>query len=684
MHKIRFIIDNNNTKVYNQYNQICNLLPMHSLYIYKKGNNIKEEHFDYNLYFDVISERVYNDLCPAKYTILLVNDEYINTQKYLRREFYIDKPLILLSDIVNYYFCLTKYCKNILFKQMINKNKIFYLKGFANNIYDLYNINFEKQKYILYNIDQYSDQNNLVLLTTWLKYFTNRPEKLIIIYKYYQDSIVKYNYELFKRKEFKNIILTNDINILDSNIFASIINTSPYSLTTTLYDNILRDRIVITVDTSIIDDILKPKSCILMDDFNEENIYKALNKLFEYKDSDIIKITNKNKNELLKKSKKTKTEIYKFFKLKKSNNSNICEKLIFRNNDFKLPFFIKNKIIQSHLVIKSEMDEIDKKFNKIKNNNSEKSLSKYYRILKMPDKQNKTKYAFATLIILNNTYIPTILSNGYIMKYIHKTKYNLICFVQDKPYYENDIIRFPGLTQDEINDIMKIYDCVIGIDLLKIETNKKIKLNFEKKYYSNAKFYATKLICYGFTLYSKILYYDASTIIYSNVDYYMTKYNENKYFNPYNFDTQRGLMGSFYFYIPKTYYIKKALYLLKNYERIFENQYDYYLPDEDLLYYTLYPNWSDKQIDGNEIKYNDFLGRFPYIHQQKKEKYKYNFYLIVNLKPFLYNIQDDNTLFTSNNTCYDLWDEGASDLIIKYPELNKYFEFIKTFRYTLF
>ena len=85
MHKIRVIIDNNNTKVYNQYNQICNLLPIHSLYIYKRSNNIKEEHFDYNLYFDVISERVYNDLCPAKYTILLVNEEYVNTQKYFPR-----------------------------------------------------------------------------------------------------------------------------------------------------------------------------------------------------------------------------------------------------------------------------------------------------------------------------------------------------------------------------------------------------------------------------------------------------------------------------------------------------------------------------------------------------------------------------------------------------------------------
>ena len=436
---------------------------------------------------------------------------------------------------------------------------------------------------------------------------------------------------------------------------------------------------ILTVNDKITKGILKDKSCIMLDEFNEANIHNALNKLFKYTPNEIIKITAENKDALLKKSKKSKTSINKFFKSKISNNI-LCSELKFTENE-ETKIYNPSLIIASHEEIKSEMDNIDKIFNKKKYNN-QNILNKYFRILKTPSKNNKTDCAFATIIILNNTYISSILATGYIMKYINKTKYNLICFVQDKPYYEDGILKFPGLTADDIDNIGLFYDCVVGIDLLKIKTGgDNATLRF---HYTNAKYYATKLLCFGFVMYSKILYYDASTIIQSNIDYYMTKYNENKYYNTNNDDLHRGLVGNIYMFIPKTYYIDKALYLMDNYAKIFAKQHSFMLPDEDLEYYTLYPHWSKNQINRDEIASNYINDRHPYIQINKKETTIYNFNLFVIVKPFIYCDNNNYTLFSSNHTCYGLWDEAVSKIIIKYPELNKYFEFIKTFRYTLF
>ena len=672
MNNIRVIIDDV-IKMYNQYNQIRNLLPNHTLYIYKKINTDKQEIFNYNIFIDTISEKAY-ELCPAKNTILFVNEEYVNVLQYLRREFYIDKPLIPLSDVVDYYLCQTLYTKNILKKRKINKNKIIYSGLLTGNID---NSTLYKQKYIYYDIDLYSGQDNLVLLTTWMKYFINRQEILIISYKYKKDAIVRYNDNLFKTKKFKNIILKDDAENVNLNIYASIINTSNYNFTTTLCDNILNNRLIITVNN----DIFKPSfgNVILMDKFNEENIKKALNNLFNLSDKEITSITTNNKTKLLKQGINGKNIISKFFKDKHNDSNHITPyvKKINYNTNFK-QIYMPQLIIKSHNEIKNVMNDIDNKFNKIKNNNSEKFLNKYYRILKKPDKHNKTKFAFATIIILSNTYISSILALGYMMKHVNKTKYNLICFVQDKPHYEDEVLKFPGLSSEEINDIGKFYDCIVGIDLLKIKTDRKLTMH-----YTNARYFATKLLCFGFTYYSKILYYDASTVIQTNIDYYMTKYNENKYYNTNNEDLQRGMVGNIYMFIPKTYYINKAVYLLENYIDIFAKQYKYYLPDEDLLYYTVYPNWSKNQIDCNEIASNYISDRYPYI-KTLKEPIKYNFNLLVIEKPFMYSLNPNSTLFNSNQTCYKSWDEAVAGAILKYPELDKYFEFIKTFRYTLF
>ena len=266
-------------------------------------------------------------------------------------------------------------------------------------------------------------------------------------------------------------------------------------------------------------------------------------------------------------------------------------------------------------------------------------------------------------------------------------KYNLICFVQDIPYYEDGVLKFSGLTEDEIKSISLFYDCIVGVDLLKIKTDRTLSLH-----YTNGKYYATKLLCYGFTYYSKILYYDASTLIQNNIDYYMTKYNENMYYNTYNGDFGRGLVGNIYMFIPKLTYITKIIYLLNNYSKLFETQYHFFMPDEDLLFYTIFPHWSKEQINYNEIQGN-YVTRYPYIKCDNKKELLYNFNLYVSVKPFIYTdtyinyigINNVNsTFFNANHVCYELWDLAVKDIIIKYPYLYKYFEFITTYRYTLF
>jgi hypothetical protein len=673
--KIRIIIDYNNPKLYEQYNQIRNIIPNHIVYIYKKGNTTIEENVDYNIFIDIITEIIL-EICPSKYNILLVNEEYV-LHKYVRRESYKDEPLILIKDVINYYFCLTLYSKNILIKNKIPKSKIKYFNNFTSDIY--LNILKNTKKYILYDVDLYSGQDNLIMLQTWMKYFIDRPEYLVITYKYHKDSIVRFNYELLKNGYFKNIILRNTSveitnnykSTIDTTIYASIINTSYYNATITLYSNILKERIIITTKNDISNEF--KQDMILINSFNELELKNALDKLFKCKIDTI-----NNKQILIKSINKTKKKINTFFKNK--GVSDLMPLLILKKLDTDDKLYLPGMIRKSHNEIKDEIFKIDKKFDKSKSN-----IKKYYRLLKEPDIKQKTNYAYATIIILNNSYLPSILATGYRMKYINKTKYNLICFVQDKPYYEDDILKFPGLTQDEINSINLFYDCIVGIDLLKIKTDRSLKLH-----YGNYKYYATKLLCYSFTYYSKILYYDASTLIQNNIDYYMVKYNENKYYVTDNDNLERGLVGNIYMFIPKTYYINKMLYLLENYNKLFAKQFNFFLPDENLSYYTIYPHWSKEQINYSEIQSNLFM-RYPYIKSINKKESLYNFNLYVIIKPFIYNDTNTNvafnvnsTFFNANHTCYKLWDLAVKDIIIKYPQLYKYFEFITTYRYTLF
>lgn len=332
-------------------------------------------------------------------------------------------------------------------------------------------------------------------------------------------------------------------------------------------------------------------------------------------------------------------------------------------------------------LIKENINNIEKKYMKIKCDKK-----KYYRYLKYPN--IKTDFAYITIIFCDSKYISSIIVTGFYLKYIIKTKYNIICLVQDTPYYEIDIsglktVKFPGLTKEEINDIKKIYDVVIGIDILNILT-KEGKQGWELlPQYKNLIYYSTKLLCLGLDEYNKLIYYDSSSLITKNIDFLFNQYElSTRRLDFFYIKQEYGLIGNFIFIIPKLYYIEKGIFLIQNYENIFKNYNLLGTKDEHIIYYSIYPNWNIKLLNENLFSINYI--RYSNI-DVSKEEYYVEFYM--GIKPFLFpfNIDvNEKNKFYLNHNCYYYWDLCVKQLLKKFHKFNKYFKFIKTFRTTGF
>ena len=666
---VRFIYNNLTEKSRKQYEQISNFFPNHIVYTrtyYIDKLTKHNEKVDYNIYLDTISEDEYNNL-KAKFTIFVVNEEYIN-HEYLIRDSYIDKPLMKLIDIIDYYFCITKYAYKLLKKFFIDSKKIIHL----NHLCNLDNIKPINKKYILFDIDKYSGLDNDILLDIWIKHFLNIDIHLIIIYHYRFDKLVYLFSELTKTKilskintyYYKNLIISNDKNIVnDYNIYATILHSNSYYLTTQIQENILKGRIIITHD-NIISREYFDNNIFLYDNFN--NIKKYVDILIEGRypilyTTKVLKqlITNQKKNiKLIKKFnfKPIKEQIYEKPELQQEN--------IFTDEAYR-------KTDLAHYKIKNQIIEIDKMFKK---KNIEPS--KYYRFLK--NIPNKSQFGYCTSIFHNNSYLPGILASGYSLKNV--TKNNIICFVQDKPYYDkNNVIISHGLNKNDIENIKKIYDVVVGVDLIVTDI---FKINL---HHTNLQFYCTKLLCFSFTYYNKLIYYDSSTLITKNIDNLFEKYDKSSYFNiDLKLKSGRGVHGAFLFIVPKLYYVNKLLYLLE--KNILNNHKDWFsvfTHDEDHSYYTIYPNWNTILLDNKILENNSY--RMPYINEYKLIDTSIQFY--VKEKPFKHPISTgiiEHNFFTLNNDCYLEWDLIVQQLIVKYPYLSNYFKYIKTYRYTLF
>ena len=339
----------------------------------------------------------------------------------------------------------------------------------------------------------------------------------------------------------------------------------------------------------------------------------------------------------------------------------------------------------SHSKIKNKIIEIDNKFkNKVFDKN------KYFRYLKNVDKSNITKNCYVSMIIISSSYIPALLNLGYALKNIMKTKYNTVCIIQDKPYYEKDIngnnfIKFQALNNEEIENIKKIYDVVIGVDILRLNLEKKNDIYYIN--YKNLLYYCTRSYILGLTQYEKIIYFDASLYVTSSTDYLFDVYNESTYSVVFYLNLNRGLNGNFIFIKPKPYYFEKSIYLINNYTNIFNeknNYYTYFTYDEDIMYYSIYPYWNKNSIS-NDLFYN--LITNPNYQIEEKKRHVYHVMKNGKLKPFryplMYHIYERNMF---NNDCYNykFWDDGVNLLIKSFPECKKYFEYIKTYRYNNF
>jgi hypothetical protein len=298
---IRIIYDYNLKKLINQYNLIKDIFK-HELIVYNgidknfNSNNVKK--MKYNIYLDVIQEDVYLNYVAEK-NILIVNDLYISENIYLRRTYYKDSPLIKINDIIDFYFCLTRYSYDILckFNKNINKNinNIYLLNGFL--LYkNVKNIKNDKimPKYIYYEIDIYSFQKNIIILNTWLNYFIDKNKILIIKYNYKNENIVKHFGNIIKQKIYKNntytykniILLDEKIDKYYNNIECVIINNSYFDLIIKLQEAIINNKFIITHKNDISYDLFG-NNAIYYNNFIELELKQSLESYFE--------LNNKNK-----------------------------------------------------------------------------------------------------------------------------------------------------------------------------------------------------------------------------------------------------------------------------------------------------------------------------------------------------------------------------------------------------
>ena len=346
-----------------------------------------------------------------------------------------------------------------------------------------------------------------------------------------------------------------------------------------------------------------------------------------------------------------------------------------------------DRVNESHIKLIPEIKIINNKFKNLKLLYN--SSNNHYRFLKRPN--NFTKYGYVTIIFCDNSYLPGILTTGFYIKYVLKTKYDIICLVQDRLFYENDsngkkYLKFKGISNDDIENIKKIYDVVIGIDLLHVNFTKKNKFEI-KLQYAKIPYYCTKLLCLGLSEYSKLIYYDGSTLIYKNIDYLFDIYKSSHYRIDKKFlKCKRGLIANFFMFIPQRYYIYKGIYLTNNYDYIFKNLTKLYTKDEDIIYYTVYPNWNKELLNDNIFYTNATIYSIPFINKNIID-YDTHVELFMAIKPFMYPLAreiKERNMFENNLTCYKKWDIATKHLLKEFPDFEIYYNFIKTFRLTNF
>ena len=350
----------------------------------------------------------------------------------------------------------------------------------------------------------------------------------------------------------------------------------------------------------------------------------------------------------------------------------------------------KNKLLKigiSNNIIKQYVLKVEKY---IKSLPLKELIYPNFRYYKSSYNKNNSKYAYVTMIFGGESFLPAIFALGHSLRLVN-SKHKLICMVQDKDEYNLNKI-----TKEQIDEINKIFDLVIGVNIIKIECKSKYFLEKEI-YYKNIKYYATKNNILGITEYDKIIYLDASCIVNKNIDNIFEDYHKSTYniSNDYEWKltNHMALRGTFLFIIPSIYNYNKLLTFIKEYDEKIGKYYMPYSIDEVMFYYSVYPYWTNdpdkmfnntiidmsykKSININKDLYYDYV-------KLKNNSYIYSYVLV---KPFRYISEESYKNINLENISlinYKPFDETVKNLINEKPEMLKYFEYIKTFRVVFF
>ena len=339
-----------------------------------------------------------------------------------------------------------------------------------------------------------------------------------------------------------------------------------------------------------------------------------------------------------------------------------------------------NKILQPYIL------KVDKY---IKSLSLKELIYPKFRYYESPYNKNNSKYAYVTMMFAGESYLSGIIALGYSLRKV-KSKHKLICVVQDKEEYGINNIK-----KDKIDEINKIYDLVIGVDIIKVECKSKYFLEKEL-FYKYIKYYATKNQILGLIEYEKIIYLDGSCIVSKNIDNIFKDYNKSTYkcniiYNEWELTNNMALHGNFLYIIPSIYNYNKFLKFIKEYDENIGKYYMTYSIDEVMFFYSIYPEWNDepnKMFDKNivDTSYKAFLkiNKEVYYEKFKNNSFVYLYQIDKPWRHVSSSIYKNTDLQDLSLTNYKPFDEVVKSLINKKPEMLKYFEHISTYRLVYF
>ena len=287
------------------------------------------------------------------------------------------------------------------------------------------------------------------------------------------------------------------------------------------------------------------------------------------------------------------------------------------------------------------------------------NFRKYYKFF------TKTDDCYCSIIFLNNSYLPGILNLGYSLKKT-LTKKNLVCLVQDKPYKKNNY-KFPGLSIDDINCILRIYDIVYGFDLIQIKNFNYLNTPPFFNTYSNLGFYINKCLIVGLIDYKKIFFLDASSLVLKNIDKIIDNININclkpnvevsEFFlegSNILLQNRFNINGQYMLIYPSLELYNTFLLLVNKYKNILNLIYSRSGIDEIIMALILF-------------------NKYQFFNTNIIQKYIINFQMLKPWKDYLKVL-----LLKNCRNCkdikdnFDIWNKKAKKLLKTYPSLIKYF-----------